>query len=173
MKRFMISVSALLLCVAVFNDCAAQAGKTKTDKDNLPYKATYSSDLKIGKAAYAKMILELWKDWDDNNFDRHDYFADSLVMIFPDGSVTKGKAANMEAAKKYRGGFTSVKSIIHAWVPLTSTDRKEDVVCIWGLEEVTTPDGKVEKRDLHEVWWFNKDGKITMLRQWAAKFGEL
>ena len=165
MKKLLIILMALLF-PAFFNDCFAQA---KTD---YPYKATYSSNFKIGKVAYAKMILDMWKDWDDNKFDRHDYMADSIVMIFPDGNVTKGKKANMEAAMKFRGAFTTVKSTIHAWVPLTSTDKNEDIVCVWGQEEDTTPDGKVEKRDLHEVWWFNKDGKVTRLRQWAAKFGE-
>ena len=164
MKKLFIPVIALFL-FAFSSNCFCQA--------DLPYKATYSSNFKIGKPAYSKIILDLWKDWDDNNFERHDYMADSLVMLFPDGTVTKGKKENMEAAKKYRGSFASVKSIIHAWVPLTSTDRNEDVVCIWGQEEDTLPYGTGEKKFIHEVWWFNKDGKVTMLRQWASKFGKL
>ncbi|MEO6734480.1 MAG: hypothetical protein ABIN01_24890 [Ferruginibacter sp.] len=166
MKKLLISISALIL-LAFFNECIAQA----TPKESMPYKATVSSSFTIGKAAYSKMILDLWKDWDDNNFERHDYIADSLVMMFPDGMVVKGKQQNQEAAKKYRSKFTTVKSVVHAWVPLSSTDTKEDAVCIWGTEEDTLPDGKVEKNDLHEVWWFNKDGKIIRMRQWAAKFG--
>ena len=40
-------------------------------------------------------------------------------------------------------------------------------------EEVNTKaDGKEETQDLHEVWWFNKDGKVSMMRQWTAKFGK-
>ncbi len=175
MKRLLIFFTALL-SIAFFNDSLAQVktkeGKAKKMDNGNPYKATYSSSFTIGKAANANKILNLWKDWDDNNFERHDYFADSLVMTFPDGTITKGKEANMEAAKKYRGSFASVKSIIHAWLPLTSTDRKEDIVCVWGQEEDTSPDGKIEKRDIHEVWWFNKDGKVTHMRQWVAKFGQ-
>ncbi len=64
--------------------------------------------------------------------------------------------------------MTSVKSTIHAWVPLKSMDMNEDVVCIWGNEENTMPDGKIENKEIHEVWWFNKDGKIHEMRQWAA-----
>ncbi|MEP7110522.1 MAG: hypothetical protein ABI760_21190 [Ferruginibacter sp.] len=175
MKRLFISLTALFF-ISFLNDSFAQAkpkaGKAKNMVKDHPFKATYSSNFTIGKAAYSKMILDLWKDWDDNNFDRHDYMADSLVAFFPDGTVTRGKAENLEASKKFRGKFASVKSIIHAWVPLTSTDMNEDVVCVWGQEEDTYPDGKVEKSDLHEVWWFNKAGKVTRLRQWAAKFGE-
>ncbi len=164
MKRVIIFIT-VLLCYCFFSPCFAQAKKDA-------YKATYSSSFKIGKAAYADMILDLWKDWDDNKFDRHDYFADTITMRFPDGTVTKGKAANMEAATKYRGMMTGVKSIVHGWLPLTSTDRNEDMVCVWGQEIDTYADGRVETKDVHEVWWFNKDGKVSGMRQWAAKFGE-
>lgn len=160
MKRLFI-FAAVLLGVIICNDGLAQSKSS-------PYTATYSSSFKLGKPAYASMILDLWKDWDDNRFDRHDYFADTLVMFFSDGSMVKGKAANMEAAKKYRGGMSKVTSMIHAWLPLYSNDKMEDVVCVWGEEENTFPDGKVEKKSLHEVWWFNKDGKISMMRQWTA-----
>ena len=37
---------------------------------------------------------------------------DTLVMFLPDGSVTKGKAADMEGAKKYHGGMTSAVSTL-------------------------------------------------------------
>lgn len=134
-----------------------------------PYKATYSSKFKLGKQQYANMILDIWKDWDDNMLDRHDYFADTITAHFPDGSMVKGKAAFTEASKKYRSGFTTVKSFVHAWVPLSSEDRNEEAVCIWGEEADTTPDGKTTKTNLHEVWFFNKDGKISRMRQWSAK----
>ncbi|MDB5221948.1 MAG: hypothetical protein JWN83_615, partial [Chitinophagaceae bacterium] len=109
-----------------------------------------------------------WKDWDDNAFDRHDYMADTLVMYLPDGSVVKGKAANLEGAKKYRGGMTSAKSTIDAWIPLRSVDRKEDWVAIWGTETDTWPDGKVETRNIQEVWRINKDGKVDLMRQFTG-----
>lgn len=163
MKQLLIFVAALL-CFAFSTDCVAQSAN--------PYTATYSSSFKIGKPAYSAIVLNLWKDWDDNTFDKHDYFSDTVVIYLSDGSVTRGKAANMEGAKKYRGGMSSAKSIIHAWVTLVSTDKNEEAVCIWGHEEDTYADGKVEKKDLHEVWWFNKEGKIARMRQWAAKFTE-
>jgi hypothetical protein len=163
MKK-MFPVFATLLLAGVLTDCCAQS--------DLPYKAAYTSDFKIGNPAYSKMVLELWKDWDDNTFDKHDYFADTVVMYLPDSSVVKGKAANLEGAKKYRGGMASVKSVVHAWVPLYSNDKKENAVAIWGTETDTWPDGRVVVRDLHEVWWFNKDGKVSAMRQWNARFGQ-
>jgi len=165
MKRLMIAVTAMLL-TGFFNETVAQATPA-------PYVADYTSSFAMGNTAYATKVLELWKDWDDNQLNRHDYFADTIVAWLPDGSVTKGKAANMEGAMKFRGSMTKSKSTIHAWVPLYSTDTKDNIVCIWGSEEDTFADGKVDTRELHEVWWFNKDGKVTALRQWQAKFGAL
>ena len=72
------------------------------DNMDYPYTANYSSDFKMGNPAQAKMILELWKDWDDNAFDRHDYMSDTVVMFFPDGTMAKGKQQTLEGAMKYR-----------------------------------------------------------------------
>ena len=163
MKRLILLT--LLLAPVLF--CAESFAQTM----NGAYKATYSSNFKMGKTALANRILDLWKDWDDNQLDRHDFFSDTVTMMFADGMVMKGKKENLEAAKKYRNSFTKVVSTVHAWLPLTSNDRNEDVVCIWGHEVNTLPDGKEETRDIHEVWWFNKDGKVASMRQWTAKFG--
>ena len=133
------------------------------------YKATYSSKFKMGNAKYAGMVQDIWKAWDDNALDRHDYFADTMTAYFPDGSVVKGKAAFMESGKKYRATFTTVKSEVHAITALRSEDKNEDAVCIWGQEADTAPDGTVTKSNLHEVWFFNKDGKISGMRQWHSK----
>ena len=158
MKKLLVSLSALLV-FTFFNECFAQD-------------AVDDAQFAIGKPAYAKMVRELWKDFDDNNFDRHDYMADTVIMMFPDGTVSKGKVANLAEVKKYRGSLKSVKSTIFACVSLTHPVRKEEAVCIWGQEEDTTADGKIEKKDLHEVWWFNKDGKVSRMMQWTAKFAE-
>jgi hypothetical protein len=141
------------------------AAMSSTD---LPYTASYSSNFAIGNAAHSKIILDLWKDWDDNAFDRHDYFADTATMILPDGEVLKGKATITEGAKTVRGGLTSAKSTLDAWIPLRSVDRNEDWVAVWGHEEDVHSDGKTEKRELHEIWRINKDGKIDYMQQWTA-----
>ena len=137
--------------------------------DAQAYKATYSSNFKMGSQKYANQILELWKDWDNNVFTKADWFADTMTGYFPDGSMVKGKEAFIEAGKKYRGGFTTVKSTVSAWVPLKVEDKNMEAVCIWGQEEDTTPDGKKTTANLHEVWFFNKDGKIAAMRQWTSK----
>ena len=171
MKRFITCLAVFSFAIAC-NKVLAQSGDKKMNAE-MHYKADYSADFKIGNNSYSKMILDLWKDWDDNQLDRHNYFADTIVGMFADGNISKGKQAFVADGKKFRSTQVTAKSTIHAVVPLWSNDRNENVVCVWGTEEHTLADGKKETSDLHEVWWFNKDGKITMLRQWAAKFGPM
>ncbi len=134
-----------------------------------PYTASYSSNFVIGNPAHTNMIVDMWKDWDDNAFDRHNYWADTITVYLPDGTVLKGRDSTLAGAKRFRGSLKSAKSTIDAWVPLRSTDRNEDWVAIWGTETDTWPDGRVEKMQIHEVWRINKDGKIDLMRQFTAK----
>ncbi len=165
MKGLLLSVCILLLVFACKTNYAQQ-------KMDYPYKANYSSDFKMGDAKNAKMILELWKDWDDNALGRHDFISDTVMMFFPDGSVVKGKDSALAAAKRYRGSMSSATSSVDAFMPLKSIDRDENWVAIWGTETDTFPDGKTEKRDLHEIWRINKDGKIDFMKQFASAHAE-
>lgn len=188
MKRLLITICALLLVFLSKENFAqekvkAKENKTKmkdgdakmkmknTNMDNTtyPYKANYSSNFKIGNPAQAKMILELWKDWDDNAFDRHDYMADTVVMFFPDGSMIKGKDSSLTGAMRYRGSMSSATSTLDAWIPLKSVDRNQNWVAVWGSETDTWPDGKTETREIHEIWRFNKDGKVDFMKQFGSK----
>lgn len=168
----------LLLATSSFAMLAsAQNSKTKTKKEDktaaqasYPYTAEYSSQFEIGNPAHGKMILELWKDWDDNELDRHaDFFADTIVMESPTGELTKGKETILANGKKYRGMFSDVKSSIEVWIPLRSIDKNENWVAIWGKEQDTDKDGKTTTKMLHEVWRINKDGKVDFMRQYEAK----
>ncbi|MEO6707219.1 MAG: hypothetical protein ABIN04_15375 [Ginsengibacter sp.] len=188
MKRLLIVICALsliFLCKESFAQAKVKAKENKSkmkdgnmkmkaksmggmDNMDYPYTANYSSDFKMGNPAQAKMILELWKDWDDNAFDRHDYMADTLVMFLSDGSVIRGKDSCLAGAMRYRGAMSSAVSELDAWIPLKSIDRNENWVAVWGSETDTWPDGKTDKREVHEIWRINKDGKVDFMKQFAA-----
>lgn len=169
MKRLSISMCAVLFFICATTALHAQKGTM----GNMPYKATYSSDFSMGNTANAKMVLELWKDWDDNAFDRHDYMADTVVMFLSGGNVVHGKDSAMAGAKAFRGSLKSAVSTISAVIPLKSNDRHENWVAVWGSETDTYADGKVETRDLQEIWRINKDGKIDFMKQFAATPGAM
>ena len=46
----------------------------------------------------------------------------------------------------YRKTLKAAKSTVHAYVSLYSKEKNETSVTIWGMEENTMADGKVEKR---------------------------
>jgi hypothetical protein len=187
MKRLLISICVLSLVFVCKESVAQQKVKMKEDKvkmkddkgkmkakgmemDNTsyPYTAGYSSNFRIGDPANSKMILEMWKDYDDNTFDNHDYVADTAVMFFADGTMARGKDSLLMGVKQYRGSLSNVSSTLDAWVPLRSVDRNENWVALWGTETHTTADGKVEKKDIHEIWRINKDGKVDFMKQFMA-----
>lgn len=176
------SIKVFVFCFALLAGImflsAAQAQTDTTKEKNTKqkadqtgsYTATYSSKFELGNPAYTQTIMSIWKDWDDNALDRSaKMFADTVVMYMADGTMVKGKDQNLAEAKKYRGQFAVVKSTIQAIVSLKSTDRNETWVAIWGTEEDTTKEGKKTSAALHEIWKFNKDGKIDIMRQYHAK----
>ena len=171
MKRFIVLVCALALVFVCKESVAQQKQKSKTI--SYPYSASYSSDFEIGGADYAKKVLELWKDYDDNTFDKHDYFADTAIMFFPDGMMVRGKDSILAGASRMRSSFQNVSTNVDAWVPLKSRDKDQNWVAIWGTDNSTGPDGKVVMTDIHEIWGFNKDGKIVYMQQYASKHPEM
>lgn len=186
MKRLLISGCMFFFILIANHAIAQEKVKVKDDKvkvkdDNTkmkmkgdaanmmyPYTANYSSNFAIGNPAHAKLVLDEWKDWDDNALDRHDFMADTIISYMPDGTVTKGKDANMIMWKKFRSGLTSSKSTVDAWMPLRSLDTNENWVAVWGTETDTYPDGKVDKHDIQEIWRINKDGKVDFYKQFTA-----
>ncbi|HXS58882.1 MAG TPA: hypothetical protein VN726_22315 [Hanamia sp.] len=182
MKRLLVTLCALAL-VFVCKESVAQKQKMKAEKvsmkekgmDNIsyPYTAMYSSDFKIGNPGDAKLVLDLWKDYDDNAFDRHDLFADTAVMFLADGTVIRGKDSIVAGAKQFRGALSSSMSTLDAWVPLKSVDKNENWVALWGTETDAWPDGKTAKRDIHEIWRINKDGKVDFMKQFQSKPAEM
>ena len=133
------------------------------------YTASYSSNFKISDASYSDKVLMLWKDFENNTLDQHiDMLSDTVSMTLSNGDRVKGRAENLAGAKEFRSSLKDYKVTIDAWTSLKSTDRNGNVVCIWGTESFTDKDGKKVTQRLHEVWGFNKDGKIDMMLQYAG-----
>lgn len=180
MKKLTL-ICFLILSICLMGDAQAQnkQAKMKTkpiaaamnaDSSPIPYQALYSSNFVMGDPANSRLILEMWKDFDDNAFERHEaMFADSTKIYMADGQVVKGKDGMMEGVKMYRNSLADVKSDVHAYMSFKSVDRNENWVAIWGVENNTMKDGKKVSVSLHEIWKFNKDGKIDEIRQYSAK----
>jgi hypothetical protein len=169
--------TSLVLLLTLSLTATAQNQKIKskaqqtamTDGKDLPYTARVSSNFEMGDSKYARLVLNAWKAYDNNAFDSfNDFVADTVTAYMPDGTVIKGKENFIKGVKEYRGGFTNVKSEIDAWLPVKSLDIDREIVCIWGTETATKSDGTIQKLDLHELWFFNREGKLVFMRQFAT-----
>ncbi len=162
MKKLIL---AALVALSFAGLCQAQSG-------NAPYTAQYSSNFTIGDPSYSAKILALWKDYENNTLDNHlDWFADTVTMTLATGQTVKGKAENLAGVKQFRGSIKDYKVALDAWVSLKSTDRQQNVVCIWGDENYTDKDGKHVSARIHEVWAFNNEGKIAFMLQFSGLGG--
>jgi hypothetical protein len=54
-----------------------------TNAQNLPYTAGYSSNFKMGSHDLSKMILELYKDYEANDFKTKEGWFSDTMMVFP------------------------------------------------------------------------------------------
>jgi hypothetical protein len=150
---------------------ASDSTTTKKDDIAYPYTANYSSKFEIGNPQYAKIILDLYKDWDNNTLENSkNSFADVDSLIFADGSMIAGSRDSVyEAIKKIRNTMGILKNEVDAWVPLKSTDRNENWVAVWTKETITAANGKKNSTYLQETWRINKDGKVDLVFQFAQK----
>jgi hypothetical protein len=135
----------------------------------LPYTAGYSSQFAIGNPEHSRMVLNIWKDYDNNTLDQSAaMFADTVRFEIADGQIVRGRDSVINVMKQVRGRYTSVNSTIDAYLPVRSTDRNEDWVLIWGRENNTGANGTTTNI-IHEIWRINRDGKIDYVSQYAAK----
>ena len=174
---FVLGTSVLFACNNTAKDGVDSAGGTVKDStgtaDNTtyPYTATYSSKFEIGDSKDAAKVLSFWKDFDNGTIaNSKDVLADSVTVLFSDGTSFSGPRDSAVAdAQEYRNMFASVRSNVDAWIPLRSTDKKENWVGIWGWEIHTAKDGKVDSTHLHEIWRMNSQGKADFIMQFTAK----
>jgi len=146
--------------------------KTDSSKKEItyPYAIGYSSQFEFIDPEKSKMVLGMWKDFDNNNLDNaKDNFADTVTMVFPDMSMHASRDSIIAVTKAYRNTYTSVISKVDVVMSVRSTDKKGDWVLIWGDETHTGKNNKTDSIALHEVWGLNKAGKIEFMQQYVSK----
>jgi hypothetical protein len=137
-----------------------------------PYTATYSSKFEIGDAKNSKMVLDLWKAWDNGDINKmKEMMADTVEVHFANGMTERGSRDSVMAhAQGFRTTLDSVSSKVDAFIPVNSTDKNEKWVCIWGMETDKDKKGKIDSVNLQETWRINKDGKFDYLLQYNRPF---
>ena len=169
-------ITTLFAATAIFTACKEEKKEEVTEKKEtataitLPYSVAYS-DFEIGDKKYAKMVLDAWKDYDNNTLQNSaGIFADSVTMILADGSkFSTKKDSAIAIVAKHRASMASAVDKVDAIVVLKAKGKDETWVCVWGKEVDVMKDGKKDSVLLNENWMFNKDGKVSYMDQLAAK----
>jgi hypothetical protein len=167
MKQLLFFTSILLSALSATSQGTTKK-ETTANQVFYPYTATYSSQYGEGKPEYAKIVLELWREREENAIDKHtNMFADDVRLIFANGQIVKGKENAIAATKLLRNSLASVTISATAWLPFKSLDRNQEWVAAWYTETSTNKDGKTETVSLHEIYRFNEHGKINLMRQYV------
>jgi len=130
---------------------------------SLPYSANYSSNFKMATHDLSSMVLQLYKAYETNDFSKEDWFADTLMVVLDNGQVLTGKATALQAFKDARQNDGDTKFVFDAIIPLTSVDRKENWVSLWG--NTTTSRGKTE---FQAIWKINSQKKVAFIKFFQA-----
>ena len=138
-----------------------------TRAQSLPYTANYSSNFKVATHDLSSMVLQLYKEYETADFTKDDWFADTVIAILPNGQVLQGKETVLKTFKEARKNDGDTKFAFDAIIPLTSVDRKENWVCLWGNS--TTGQGKSE---FQTTWRINKDKKVDFVKFFSAQTGQ-
>ncbi len=178
MKKILVFASVALFAAcnsgtdnAKVESMGTGADSTKMDSTSYPYTADYSHNFEIGSTKNSTTLLQVYKDWDNNTLgNSKNSFADIDTMIFSDGTMFAGSRDSFfTIANQMRAQMGTVVDSVHAWVPLKSKDKNEDWVLIWAREIATNAAGKKTAKELHEVWRFDKDGKINLVYQYEQQ----
>jgi len=173
MKRIFLflTVCAIISCN---NEQAADSGaaaKAQVPADMQGFAPGYSMSFVMDSPKNTEAVLSLWKAWKDGDLSKsRSHFADSMDFFFPDGTSMIGPTDTlMQGMQAYRSSFKGMEVTIDAAFAVTSTDKNENWVAIWGSEIRTDMNGKVDTISQVENWRFNKDGKINLMFQAERK----
>lgn len=154
-------------CNTPSNEAAkTEAAPATPAKHDYGVKVSYSTDFVIGDPALGDKVVAVWKSYDANTLASvKDHFADSVDNDLPGYKAKVSRDTLIAQVSAMRSALTSCVSEFTAIVPLKANDKDESVVCVWG-KETTEAGGKKNSRQIQEVWGFNKEGKITWIKQY-------
>lgn len=130
-----------------------------------PYMADYSSDFSIGNPQHSKMVLDLYKMWEDGKIDEmRPLLADSVFIDITDGMKFNNTVDSfVNFAKQVRATYKLTKPVFDKWMPVHSNDKNEDFVLVWSRDYSTNTDGKMDSLRVH-AYFLVQNNKV---RGWS------
>jgi hypothetical protein len=145
---------------------AGEAEKKETAAAiSYPYKADYSPDFSMGDPNHSKIVLDLYKMWEDGKIDdMRPLLADSVFIEVYDGMRFNNTVDSfINFAKQIRTMYSSTKPVFDTWMPVHHKESNEDYVLVWNRDYSTTTDGKMDSLRVHAYFQI-KNNKV---RGWS------
>jgi hypothetical protein len=163
---------ACLLILACNNQPAATKNTSATNKKQYyPYSPLYQTDFTKGDEAKANTVLNIWKGYESGNFSSYlAHFAEDVTMVFENDRFTDKKDIAVEKLRVRRKHITTTQIHVEYWQPVFMPRLQEHWVFIWGRFEGTIRRNDLESWNIHQVWKFNKDGKIYFMQEYKSRF---
>ncbi|MEO5571644.1 MAG: hypothetical protein ABIT08_04845 [Bacteroidia bacterium] len=170
-----ISLTVLLFVFAYSN---AQTNKPPADKITseekdlgqkdmtYPYPMAYSAKFKFIDPEKGKMVLNFCKDFENNTVENSkDIFAENVGISMPKLKLKANRDSVLTAFKSYRKSFVSLKTELDVVMSVKSTDKGDDWVLVWAVDEYMDKDTIKHKVKYQQVWGLNKEGKVYFMEQ--------
>ena len=112
------------------------------------------------------MVLNFCKDFENSSVENSkSIFAERVTIIMPKLKIKANRDSVLSAFKLYRQSFVSLKTELDVVMSVKSTDKGDDWVLIWVIDEYTDKDNVKHKVKCQQVWGLNKEGKINFMEQ--------
>jgi hypothetical protein len=127
------------------------------------YEAMYSSSWKMGNPANSKIVLDIQKAAETNNFDQ------ALSLIHPDIVINNADGSTMAGIEVFKSAFegyikeNKFKINPMAWMSVVN-ENGEEWVLLWTEETITASDGSISSYYAHEGFKI-VDSKVIQVNQ--------
>jgi hypothetical protein len=168
----------LIVLLFAFTYSNAQSNKTNANKIaseekdlgqkdvDYPYPMTYSAKFKFVDPQKGKMVLDFSKNFESNTIENSkSIFADNVTIDMPKLKLKADRDSVLSAFKSYRNSFNSFKTELDVVMSVKSTDKGDDWVLVWAVDEYTDKDNVKHRIKYQQVWLLNKEGKISFMEQ--------
>jgi ketosteroid isomerase-like protein len=170
MKKSIYLFAASLFVLSCKSPETPLAASTTDTSVSLPYKASYSSAFVItGDQKNTRAVLQSYKDWENNKLTNAPaYFADTVTMIFPDGTTLKqGRDSMVHYFQKYRDSLSSSTIDMQAWISTKVSDKNDEWVSVW-YKQTDVKGGKTDS-SFYEDNNHLVNGKIDFVESYMRK----
>ncbi len=165
----LITLTALA-CLQACTSGPSPAPVVKGDSTVLyPFAAIYTESYGKGKTAQAKAVLQFWKVWEHGDVRKlQEEFADTVFLALPEEVYSGTKKGALELLHQRRQQYADVQLFVDSWLPARAEDPGDDLVFLWGRQDGTKPNGQRDYRVIHEIWKFDRRGRIESIIQYLT-----